>query len=65
MKKRYKMGKDKRTYKKIKEITEPIFNLAAYNCNRNYSISGHNSKRAELSMLALVEYMQNVGKKKK
>lgn len=59
------MGKDKRTYKKVKAITEPIFNLAAYNCSCNYSVSGHNSKRAELSMLALVEYMHNVGQKKK
>lgn len=59
------MGKDKRTYKKIKEITEPIFNLAAYNTSRNYTINGHNSKRAELSMLALVEYMHNVGQKNK
>lgn len=59
------MGKDKRTYKKVKEITEPIFNLAVYNCSRNYTISGHNSKRAELSMLALVEYMHKVGQKNK
>lgn len=59
------MGKDKRTYKKVKEITEPIFNLAAYNISRNYSISGHNSKRAELSMLALVEYMHYVGRESK
>lgn len=59
------MGKDKRTYKKVKGITEPIFNLAAYNCSRNYIIGGHNSKRAELSMLAIVEYMHNVGEKNK
>lgn len=59
------MGKDKRTYKKVKEITEPIFSIAAYNCSRNYTIDGRNSKRADLSMLALVEYMHNVGKKKK
>lgn len=59
------MGKDKRTYKKVKEITEPIFNLAAYNCSRNYIIGGRNSKRAELSAIALVEYMHNVGSKSK
>lgn len=59
------MGKNKSTYKKVKEITEPIFNLAAYNIRRNYTIGGRNSKRAELSMLALVEYMHYVGKKKK
>lgn len=59
------MGKDKRTYKKVKATTETIFNLAAYNTSRNYTISRHNSKRAELSMLALVEYMHNVGQKNK
>lgn len=59
------MGKDKRTYKKIKEITEPIFSTVAYNCSRNYIIGGRNSKRAELSAIALVEYMHNAGQKKK
>lgn len=59
------MGKDKRTYKKVKGITEPIFNIVAYNCSRNYTIGKHNSKRAELSMLATVEYMHNVGQKNK
>lgn len=46
-------------------MTEQIFNIVAYNCSRNYTIGGHNSKRAELSMLALVEYMHNVGSKNK
>ena len=59
------MGKDKRTYKKVKAITEPIFNIAAYNCSHNYTIGGRNSKRAELSTLAIVEYMHNVETKKK
>lgn len=59
------MGKDKRTYKKVKEITETIFSIAAYNCSRNYTIGGRNSKRAELSTLAIVEYMHNVGRKNK
>ena len=59
------MGKDKRTYKKVKEITEPIFSITAYNCSRNYIIGTRNSKRAELSMLAIVEYMHNVGSKSK
>lgn len=59
------MGKDKRTYKKVKGITEQIFNIATYNCSRNYIIGRHNSKRAELSMLALVEYMNNVGNESK
>lgn len=55
------MGKDKRTYKKVKAITEPIFNLAAYNTIRNYYISKRNSKRAKSSMLVLTEYMGNKG----
>ena len=59
------MGKDKRTYKKVREITEPIFNIVAYNCSCNYTIGKHNSKRAELSTLAIVEYMHNVETKKK
>lgn len=59
------MGKDKRTYKKVKEITEPIFNLVAYNTSRNYTIGRRNSKRAELSTLAIVEYMHNVGRESK
>lgn len=59
------MGKDKRTYKKVKAITEPIFNLATYNCSRNYSVSERSSKRANSSMLVLIEYMHNVGQKNK
>lgn len=59
------MGKDKRTYKKVKEITEQIFNLAAYNCSRNYTIGGRNSKRAELSTVAIVEYIHNIKGKSK
>ena len=59
------MGKDKRTYKKVKEITEPIFNIAAYNCSHNYTIGGRNSKRTELSTMAIVEYMHNAGQKEK
>lgn len=59
------MGKDKRTYKKVKGITEPIFSIVAYNCSRNYIIGTRNSKRAELSTLALIEYMHKVGQKNK
>lgn len=44
---------------------EVIFNIAAYNCSRNYVVGRCNSKRAELSMLTLVEYMHNVGQKNK
>lgn len=59
------MGKDRRTYKKVKAITEPIFNLAAYNTSRNYSVSERSSKRADSSMLVLIEYMHNVGSENK
>lgn len=55
------MGKDKRTYKKVKAITEPIFNLATFNAIRNCYISERSSKRAKSSMLVLTEYMHNVG----
>jgi hypothetical protein len=59
------MGKDKRTYKKVKEITEPIFNLAAYNCCRNFTFDGKNSKRAAISMAVITTYMGNIGQKNK
>ena len=54
------MGKDKRTYKKVKEITEPIFNIVAYNCSRNYIIGKHNSKRALSSVLAITNFLHNL-----
>ena len=54
------MGKDKRTYKKVKAITEPIFNLAAYNCSRSYTIGGKNSKRATSQMIAITNYLHNL-----
>ena len=44
---------------------EAIFNIAAYNCSRNYSVSERSSKRADSSMLVLIEYMHNVGSKNK
>lgn len=59
------MGKDKRTYKKVKEITEPIFNIAAYNCCRNFTLDGKNSKRAAMAMAKITTYMNNVGSKNK
>ena len=39
---------------------EAIFNIAAYNCNRNYVIGGHNSKCALSSMLAITNYLHNL-----
>lgn len=59
------MGKDKRTYKKVKAITEPIYNLAAFNTTRNYYDNKRRSKRANSSMLVLIEYVHNAGKKEK
>lgn len=59
------MGKDKRTYKKVKEITETIFNLAAYNCSRSYTIGGKNSKRANSKMAAITNYIDNLPKTSK
>ena len=59
------MGKDKRTYKKVKAITEPIYNLAAFNATSNYYANKRRSKRANSSMLVLIEYVHNTGKKEK
>ena len=59
------MGKDKRKYKKVKGITEPIFNIAAYNCCRNFTLDGRNSKRAAMAMAKITTYMNNVGNKSK
>ena len=39
---------------------EAVFNIAAYNCSRNYTISGHNSKRALSSVLAITDYLHNL-----
>ena len=39
---------------------EAIFNIAAYNCNRNYVIGGYNSERALSSMLAITNYLHNL-----
>lgn len=54
------MGKDKRTYKKVRKITEPIFNLAAYNCSRNYVVGKRNSKRALSQVLAIKKFVDNL-----
>lgn len=39
---------------------EAIFNIAAYNCNRNYIIGCNNSKRALSSVLAITNYLHNL-----
>lgn len=39
---------------------EKIFNIAAYNCSRNYVIGKRNSKRALSSVLAITNYLHNL-----
>lgn len=50
--------RNKRTY-----ITEPIYNIALYYCNRNYGFYKRNSKRAVSSVIAITDYLNNVSKK--
>lgn len=51
--------RNKRTY-----ITEPIYNIALYYCNRNYGFYKRNSKRAVSSVIAITDYLNNVSKKR-
>lgn len=39
---------------------ETIFNIAAYNCSRSYTIGGKNSKRATSQMVAITNYLHNL-----
>ena len=39
---------------------EAIFNIAAYNCNRNYVVGKCNSKRALSSVLAITNFLHNL-----
>ena len=39
---------------------ETVFNIAAYNCSRNYFIGRRNSKRALSSVLAITNYLHNL-----
>ena len=39
---------------------EAIFNIAAYNCSRNYIIGRRNSKRALSSVLAITNFLHNL-----
>lgn len=39
---------------------EKIFNIAAYNCSRNFTIDGKNSKRATSQMVAITNYLHNL-----
>lgn len=44
---------------------ETIFNIAAYNCSRSYTIGGKNSKRATSQMVAITNYIDNLLKTSK
>ena len=37
-----------------------IFNIAAYNCSRNYVVGRRNSKRALSSVLAITNFLHNL-----
>lgn len=37
-----------------------IFNIAAYNCSRNYVVGRCNSKRALSSVLAITNFLHNL-----
>ena len=39
---------------------EAIFNIAAYNCSRNYVVGRRNSKRALSSVLAITNFLHNL-----
>ena len=39
---------------------EAIFNIAAYNCSRNYVVGKRNSKRALSSVLAITNFLHNL-----
>ncbi len=39
---------------------EAIFNIAAYNCNRNNIIGRKNSNRALSSVFAIINYLDNL-----
>lgn len=44
---------------------EAIFNIAAYNCSRNYVVGRRNSKRAFSSVLAITNFLHNLSKTSK
>lgn len=39
---------------------EAIFNIAAYNCGRNYVVGKRNSKRALSQVLAITNFLDNL-----
>lgn len=44
---------------------ETIFNIAAYNCSRDFTINGRNSKRSVSEMVAITNYIDNLPKTSK
>lgn len=44
---------------------EAIFNIAAYNCSRNYVVGKRNSKRALPQVLAITNFLDNMQKTSK
>lgn len=44
---------------------EAIFNIAAYNCSRNYVVGKRNSKRALSQVLAITNFLDNLQKTSK
>ena len=44
---------------------ETIFNIAAYNCSRNFTIGGKNSKRANSKVAAITNYIDNLSETSK
>ena len=44
---------------------EAIFNIATYNCSRNYVVGKHNSKRALSQVLAITDFLNNLQKTSK
>lgn len=44
---------------------ETIFNIAAYNCSRDFTIGGRNSKHSTSEMVAITNYLHNLPKTSK
>ena len=44
---------------------ETVFNITAYNCSRNFTIGGKNSKRATSQMVAITNYIDNLSETSK
>ena len=44
---------------------EAIFNIAVYNCSRNYVVGRRNSKRALSSVLAITSFLDDLQKTSK